>query len=275
MCVTPKRPCCRTPPNRIGEWLYPNGSAILKDDSGNSFYRDRGDDGTVRLHRRGIASLSAAMGQYCCEIPNANGITQRLCVHFSKFNCIIVHSTIDVLLAAVDSSPKIELLIAGQTYRNNSVIELSEGFETNQSLSLVCATEKHPCCNSSVIGEWYYPNNMTAVPNVEAGNTFYTSRGDDGTVHLHLRNITTFLSNTTQFCCELPNINNLNQRLCVHLSEYNYVILLITVHDIIHNADPTIFEEEEMSTTVYPGGFIQVRLLGIADCYNWVVRSLL
>ena len=191
--------------------------------------------------------------------------------------CIIVHSTIDVLLAAVDSSPKIELLIAGQTYRNNSVIELSEGFETNQSLSLVCATEKRPCCNSSVIGEWYYPNNMTAVPNVEAGNTFYTSRGDDGTVHLHLRNITTFLSNTTQFCCELPNINNLNQRLCVHLSEYNYVILLITVHDIIHNADmdPTIFEEEEMSTTVYPGGFIQVRLLGIADCYNWVVRSLL
>lgn len=50
----------------------------------------RGDDGTVRLHRRGIASLSAAMGEYCCEIPNANNIIHRLCVHFSKF--IIMHN---------------------------------------------------------------------------------------------------------------------------------------------------------------------------------------
>ena len=83
MCVTPKRPCCRTPPNRFGEWYYPNGSAVLIDGSGNSFFRDRGDDGTVRLHRRGVASLSAAMGQYCCVIPNAIDITHQLCVHFS------------------------------------------------------------------------------------------------------------------------------------------------------------------------------------------------
>ena len=86
MCVTPKRPCCRTPPNRFGEWFYPNRSAVSIEGSGNSFYRDRGDDGTVRLHRRGIASLSAAMGQYCCEIPNANSITHSLCVHFGTLN---------------------------------------------------------------------------------------------------------------------------------------------------------------------------------------------
>ena len=84
MCATSKRPCCFSPPHRFGEWYYPNGSAVSIDGMGNSFYRDRGNDGTVRLHRRGIASLSAAMGQYCCEIPNANDITQRLCVHFSK-----------------------------------------------------------------------------------------------------------------------------------------------------------------------------------------------
>ena len=84
MCVTPKRPCCASPPHRFGEWYYPNRSAVSIYGMGNSFYRDRGNDGTVRLHRRGIASLSAAMGQYCCEIPNANDITQRLCVHFSK-----------------------------------------------------------------------------------------------------------------------------------------------------------------------------------------------
>ena len=79
-CVTPRHPCCYSIPYRYGEWFYPNGSAVSIMGSGNSFYRDRGDDGTVQLHRRGIASLSAAMGQYCCEIPNANNITHRLCV---------------------------------------------------------------------------------------------------------------------------------------------------------------------------------------------------
>ena len=84
MCVTPKRPCCKTPPYRFGEWFYPNGSAVSVDGSGNSFFRDRGDDGTIRLHRRGVASLSAAMGQYCCEILNINDVIHRLCVHFSE-----------------------------------------------------------------------------------------------------------------------------------------------------------------------------------------------
>ena len=99
MCATSKQPCCRTPPYRFGEWFYPNRSAVSIDGSGNSFFRDRGDDGTVRLHRRGIASLSAAMGEYCCEIPNSNNIIHRLCVHFSKF--IIMHNvTTDILLAA-------------------------------------------------------------------------------------------------------------------------------------------------------------------------------
>lgn len=85
MCVTPKRPCCKTLPSRFGEWFYPNRSAVSIDGMGYSFYRDRGDDGTVRLHRRGVASLSAAMGQYCCEIPNINDVNHKLCVHFSKF----------------------------------------------------------------------------------------------------------------------------------------------------------------------------------------------
>ena len=85
MCVTSKRPCCTNPVYRFGEWFYPNGTTVSIGGSGNSFFIDRGEDGTVRLHRRGTASLSAAMGQYCCEIPNANDDIHRLCVHFSKF----------------------------------------------------------------------------------------------------------------------------------------------------------------------------------------------
>ena len=84
MCVTPKRPCCATPPHRYGDWFYPNQSRILNSASNNSFYRNRGDDGTIRLHRRGVALLAAAVGQYCCEIPNDNNITQRLCLNFGE-----------------------------------------------------------------------------------------------------------------------------------------------------------------------------------------------
>ena len=84
MCVTPKRPCCGTRPNRHGEWFYPNQSTVSFSETGNSFYITRRDDGTVRLHRRGFVLLTAAVGQYCCQIPNANDITQRLCVHFGK-----------------------------------------------------------------------------------------------------------------------------------------------------------------------------------------------
>ena len=120
----------------------------------------------------------------------------------------------------VDSSPKIELFIAGQIYPNNSVIQLNEVFEvSNESQSLVCATENRPCCKNPRSGEWYYPN-MTTVPNLEAGNTFYTHRENDGTVKLYLRNYTISVLNISQFCCELPNINNLNQKLCVYLGKY-------------------------------------------------------
>jgi hypothetical protein len=37
--------------------------------------------------------------------------------------------------------------------------------------------------------------------------------------------------------------------------------------------DPTPYEEAtEIVTAMYPNELIQFRLLGIADCYNWVVR---
>ena len=83
ICVTSKRPCCT---NSFGEWFYPNGTTVSTRGSGNSFFIDRGNDGTVGLHRRGTASLSATMGQYCCEIPNANDVTYWLCVDLSKFS---------------------------------------------------------------------------------------------------------------------------------------------------------------------------------------------
>ena len=123
----------------------------------------------------------------------------------------------------VDSSPGIWLSLStnGQIYSNNSVIRLSELYPetTNDSHSLICATDKHPCCSSpNMIGEWHYPN-RTTVPSLGVGYMFYRSRGDDGTIHLYARNGIMSLMNVSQFCCELPNTNDLSQILCVYLGE--------------------------------------------------------
>ena len=101
----------------------------------------------------------------------------------------------------------------GQVYPNNTIISLSEVSGTRYSL--LCVTERRPCCSmasssGAAAGDWYYQNG-TAVPNYGQTFAFYTSRGDDdGTVRLHARgNIS--LMNTSQFCCEILNINDLSQ----------------------------------------------------------------
>ena len=182
--------------------------------------------GTVSSGIEGMMEQFASTGE---ELPHYLQLWDNTAVKFLMQMTLSINSVyisvslimhnynkFDIPLAAVDSSPKLELFIAGRPYHNNSVIELSEAFESNQSL--VCATARRPCCKSLMIGEWYYPN-MTTVPNIDsdAGNDFHMSREDDGTIHLHLRNVTTSLTNISQFCCELPNINNLNQKLCVYL----------------------------------------------------------
>ena len=106
----------------------------------------------------------------------------------------------------------------GQVYPNNTIISLSEVFGTRYSL--LCVTERRPCCSSSSgAGDWYYQNG-TAVPNYGQTFAFYTSRGDDdGTVRLHARDSMISLMNTSQFCCEILNINDLSQKLCVNICD--------------------------------------------------------
>lgn len=69
-CSTDFSPCCGTPPNRFGEWYYPDGSNVRPIGSGDTFYRSRMDDGTVRLHRRNGALPVG--GTYKCTIPINN-----------------------------------------------------------------------------------------------------------------------------------------------------------------------------------------------------------
>ena len=81
-CVTDRKPCCGT---QIGEWYFPNGTTVLRQHSGASFYRNEGDDGAVNLNRIG----SDASGLFCCEIPDATDTLQRMCATISKLiTCI-------------------------------------------------------------------------------------------------------------------------------------------------------------------------------------------
>ena len=84
-CITDRRPCCQTPPNRHGEWLFPDGSnvpGIFLNPT--TFYRNRGDDGTVNLNRVN-SDVMMPTGRFCCVLSDATGVDQTLCVNIGRY----------------------------------------------------------------------------------------------------------------------------------------------------------------------------------------------
>ena len=80
-CQTDKRPCCRTPPYRFGQWYYPNGSRVPIYGVGAPFYRNRSDEGIVRLNQRNqYREADYSTGLFCCVLPDAINITHTLCI---------------------------------------------------------------------------------------------------------------------------------------------------------------------------------------------------
>ena len=78
LCKTDLTTCCATPPNRSGEFYYPNGDTVTVKRLEHGFYRDRGAQ-EVRLNRReGVGSPS---GRFHCAVPDASGTTQNLFIH--------------------------------------------------------------------------------------------------------------------------------------------------------------------------------------------------
>ena len=74
-CVTNKEDCCRHPPQRLGEFYYPNGARVPIRSEGDGFYRQRGD-GEIYLNRRFEAT--APRGTFRCEIPDATDVLQTI-----------------------------------------------------------------------------------------------------------------------------------------------------------------------------------------------------
>ena len=89
-CITDRRPCCANPPNRLGEWFFPNGGVVPNSASATSFYRNRGDDGTVNLNRLNN-DVMMPTGRFCCVVPDATS-NVTLCTNLGE--CISVENVL-------------------------------------------------------------------------------------------------------------------------------------------------------------------------------------
>lgn len=83
-CITDKMPCCETPPNRVGEWYFPDGMRVPMQSVGaTSFYRNRRDNGAIGLHRIN-SNVITPTGRFCCEVPDAIDALQTVCATISN-----------------------------------------------------------------------------------------------------------------------------------------------------------------------------------------------
>ena len=73
ICKTNSKDCCGTPPNRFGEFHYPNRDLVPIRTRAEDFYRNRGE-GEIRLNR--ITGSTSTSGRFSCVIPDATGMTQ-------------------------------------------------------------------------------------------------------------------------------------------------------------------------------------------------------
>ena len=83
-CVTDKMICCLSQNPRLGEWYQPNGVLVHEGTSTTTFYRSRGDNGEVSLNRP--SDVISPNGLFCCEVPDATGTNQTLCVNIGTLH---------------------------------------------------------------------------------------------------------------------------------------------------------------------------------------------
>ena len=88
-CVTDKMPCCQTG-TKVGEWYFPNRTVIPEQQNytESPFYVRRGDNGTVSLKYVNSSSISSPSGQFCCEVPDINGLGQTQCAVLSELRIV-------------------------------------------------------------------------------------------------------------------------------------------------------------------------------------------
>ena len=81
LCKTDRKDCCGTPPNRYGEFYYPNGVTVPIASRQQGFYRNSGEQ-VIRLHRRSTAT--SPTGKYRCAIPEVDGEIQNIYITLTE-----------------------------------------------------------------------------------------------------------------------------------------------------------------------------------------------
>ena len=79
VCRTDRSPCCAAQPNKFGERTH-NDMNISNRGKNEDYFGTRDDVQLILLSRRAMYSGSHRTGEFCCELPDANSVTQRQCV---------------------------------------------------------------------------------------------------------------------------------------------------------------------------------------------------
>ena len=89
-CITDRMPCCAKP-NRVGEWYFPGNGGMVPPigSSPTTFYRNRGENGTVNLNRVSN-DVMMPTGQYCCVVSDATNINRMACAIICELRIIIM-----------------------------------------------------------------------------------------------------------------------------------------------------------------------------------------
>ena len=86
-CRTDLEACCNAYgqmlPAHLGEWYYPNGTAVVFDAEGGATFRRNRDLMNVRLWRR---NAPTERGRFRCELPNAQNVNQTVYVNICELN---------------------------------------------------------------------------------------------------------------------------------------------------------------------------------------------
>ena len=80
VCTSDRMPCCKQQP-QYGEWKFPGGGLVQsRSQQPSTYVRTRDDIGNVNLFRVTNAVISPT-GRFCCEVENATGNNQTLCIN--------------------------------------------------------------------------------------------------------------------------------------------------------------------------------------------------
>ena len=124
-------------PDRFGQWYFPDGAQIPRESDATVFYRNRGDDGTVNLNRVN-SNIMSPTGQYCCQVPDANTVTQTLYAYIGKcISCLLIcinHVKIwHLIIAAVQISEEVAPQIGTSNYTLTCILSGAKSLFTNMT----------------------------------------------------------------------------------------------------------------------------------------------